>query len=158
MRRCWLVKIAHEVSPSPAGTRRHRHWTLFLQKRTSRPVGGVFFPVLETTCLVGAWALSLVRPRWTALPCTWEGSLPWIRRVSAVEKRALEGVARAPGPRLISIRGDYPTWRLVSYYFPEDWIRQSNFTAHANRVATNTPPQDLRSQLVINEQGEVSIK
>ena len=127
---------------------------------------------MAATCLVGAWALSRVRSRWTALACFIsialfvfppvhmgrEASLPWIRRVSAVEKRALEGVARAPGPRLISIRGEYPTWRLVSYYFPEDWIQQSNFTAHANRALTNSPPQGLRSHVVINEQGDVFIE
>jgi hypothetical protein len=127
---------------------------------------------MAATCLVGAWALSRLRSRWTALACFIsialfvfppvhmgrEASLPWIRRVSAVEKRALEGVAHTPGPRLISIRGEYPTWRLVSYYFPEDWIQQSNVTAHANRVLTNTPPRDLRSHVVINEQGDVFIE
>jgi hypothetical protein len=127
---------------------------------------------MAATCLVGAWALSRVGPRWTALACLIsialfvfppvhmgrEASLPWIRHVSAVEKRALEGVARAPGPRLISIRGEYPTWRLVSYYFPEDWVQQSNVTAHANRGTTDTPPRDLRSHLVINEQGDVVIE
>jgi hypothetical protein len=124
------------------------------------------------TCLLGAWALSRLRPRWTALACCVsiavfvfppvhmgrEASLPWIRRVSSVEKRALEGVARAPGPRLISIRGEYPTWRLVSYYFPDDWIQQSNVTAHANRATANTPPLDLRSHLVIDAQGDVVIE
>lgn len=127
---------------------------------------------VAATCVAGAWALSQIRPRWTALACLIsvaifvfppvhmgkEASLPWIRRVSAAEQRALEGVARAPGPRLISIRGEYPTWRLVSYYFPDDWIQQSNVTAHANRETADAPPRDLRSHLVINQQGDVSIE
>jgi len=128
---------------------------------------------MAATCLVGAWALSRISPGWTALACFIsiavfvfppvhmgrEASLPWIRHVSAVEKRALQGVARTPGLRLISIRGEYPTWRLVSYYFPEDWIQQSNVTAHANRAAANTPPPGgLRSHVVINEQGHVFIE
>jgi hypothetical protein len=127
---------------------------------------------MAATCLVGAWALSQVSPRWTVLACLSnialflfppihmgrEASLPWIRRVSAVEKSALEGVARSGGPRLISIHGEYPTWRLVSYYFPEDWVRQSNLMFHANRATEDLPPPDLRSHLVINEQGGVVIE
>lgn len=125
---------------------------------------------VSATCLVGAWALSALRPRWTALACAIsaalfllppvrmgrEASLPWIRHVCVVEKTALEGIARAPGPRLIVIRGEYPTWRLVSYYYHDDWIQQGGFTYSGNLPRKNTPPPDLRSRLIVDENGAVT--
>jgi hypothetical protein len=125
---------------------------------------------VAATCLAGSWALSALRSRWTVLACVIgaavfvcppkhlgrEASLPWIRRVSSIEARALEGVARAPGPRLIVIRGIYPTWRLASYYFPADWIQQGDVTAHANRAQPGSPPPGLRSRVLVDERGGVA--
>lgn len=85
-----------------------------------------------------------------------EASLPCIRSVSSIEACALEGVARAPGPRLIVIQGIHPAWRLVSYYFPEDWIEQGGVVAHANRARPGGAPPGLRSLVVVNERGGVS--
>jgi hypothetical protein len=124
---------------------------------------------VAATCLAGAWALAALRWRWTALGCAIsaglfvfppkqlgrEASLPWIQRVAAIEGSALDGVSRAPAPRLIVIRGIYPTWRLVSYYYPEDWIQQGKSTAHANQGRDEAPPPGWRSRVVIDEQGGV---
>ncbi len=125
---------------------------------------------VSATCLMGAWALSALRPRWTALACAIsaalfllppvrmgrEASLPWIRHVCAVEKTALEGIARAPSPSLIVIRGEYPTWRLVSYYFPNAWVQQGGINFSGNLRQDRMPPPGLRSRLIVDENGEVA--
>jgi len=118
---------------------------------------------IAATCLAGAWALSALKPRWTVLACVIsaavfvfppkrlgrEASLPWIRRISSIEARAIEETARTPAPRLIVIRGAYPTWRLMSYYFPDDWVQNREVTAHGNRTQSSGPPQGLRARVVV---------
>lgn len=124
------------------------------------------------TCLVGAWALSALRARWTVLACTIsagiflfpivpmgrEASLPWIRRVTATEARALEGIASTPRPRQIWIKGEYPTWRLVSYYFPEDWIEQGGSTFRGNREQQSSAPPEVHTRIEIDGTGNVSAR
>jgi hypothetical protein len=84
-----------------------------------------------------------------------EATLPWIQRVCSVEANAIHGVAQTPGPRLVVIRGEYPTWRLLSYYFPGDWIQQGRVLAHANSE-WGAPLPRLRSRLVVDEGGGVT--
>lgn len=124
---------------------------------------------VTATCLAGAWALSALPRRWTVVACMIsagvflvplvrmgrEASLPWMRRVIATEAQALDGIARVPGPRLIRIQGEFPTWRVVSYYFPDDWIEQSGKIYHRNRETEDHVPSVL-SRLVIGNTGEVS--
>lgn len=119
-------------------------------------------------CLLGAWALSALSARWTVVAAAIsvgvflfplvrmgrEASLPWIRGVIVTETKALDGIRRVPGPRLIRIQGDYPTWRLVSYYFPDDWIEQSGMIYHANRQNDAAPR--IGTRLVVDLKGEVS--
>lgn len=125
---------------------------------------------VTATCLAGAWALSALPRPYTLLGCVIsaglflfplvrlgrEASLPWMRRVTATEAQALDGVVRTPGPRFIRIRGEFPTWRVVSYYFPEDWIEQSGKIYHANWEAIEPLP-DVRSRLSIDKAGHVSL-
>jgi len=85
-----------------------------------------------------------------------EASLPCIRSASSIEARALEGAARTRPQESIVIQGIYPAWRLVSYYFPEDWIEQGGVVAHANRARPGGAPPGLRSLVVVNERGGVS--
>jgi hypothetical protein len=124
---------------------------------------------VAATCLAGSWALTALRPRWTVLACVLsvalflfplkrmgrEATLPWIQRVCWVEANAIHGVAQTPGPRLVVIRGEYPTWRLLSYYFPGDWIQQGRVLAHANSE-WGAPLPRLRSRLVVDERGGVT--
>jgi len=124
---------------------------------------------IAATCLAGSWALAAWRPRWTVLASLLsialflfplkrmgrEATLPWIRHVCAVEAGAIHGVSQTPGPRLVVIRGEYPTWRLLSYYFPEDWIQQGRVLAHAN-FEWRAPLPPLRSRLVVDQSGRVT--
>ena len=124
---------------------------------------------VAATCLAGSWALAAWRPRWTVLACAIsvalflfplkrlgrEATLPWIQRVCSVEANALKGVSQTPGPRLVVIRGEFPSWRLLSYYFPGDWIQQGRILAHANQQWLAPLPR-LCSRVTVDEWGNVT--
>ena len=126
---------------------------------------------VAATCLAGSWALTVCRPRWTVLACAislalflfplthmrHEATLPWIQRICAVEANAIRGLAQTHGPRLVVIRGEYPSWRLLSYYFPNDWIRQGGEVAHATSP-WHAPIPRLRWLVVVDAQGGVTSK